>query len=85
MVLMTMIARLADALPLSASVHDDTHVQAGRSMVEYQNQAKQLFKKMNSNSPVRGSVETGAYLFQFVFFSNNYSFFSKISNLNFKY
>lgn len=64
MLLMTMIARLADALPLAASVHDDTHVQAGRSMIEYQNQAKQLFRKMNTNSPIRGSVETGPYLFQ---------------------
>lgn len=64
MVLMTMIARLADALPLSASVHDDTHIQAGRSMVEYQNQAKQLFRRMNHNSPTRGSVETGPFLFQ---------------------
>lgn len=64
MVLMTMIARLSDALPLAASVNDDTHVQSGRSMVEYQNQAKQLFKRMNYNSPVRGSLETGPYLFQ---------------------
>lgn len=61
---MTMIARLADGLPLAASVHDETHIQAGKSMVEYQNQAKQLFRKMNQNTPVRGSVETGNYLFQ---------------------
>ena len=59
-----MLARLADALPLSASVLDDTHLQSGRSLVEYQNQAKQLFRRMNQNSPVRGSVETGPYLFQ---------------------
>ena len=64
MVLMTMIARLQDALPLAASVNDDAHMQSGRSMVEYQNQAKQLFRKMNQNSPIRGSVETGPYLFQ---------------------
>lgn len=64
MVLMTMIARLADALPLAASVQDETHVQSGRSMVEYQNQAKQLFRRMNTNSPSRGSIETGNYLFQ---------------------
>ncbi len=62
---MTMIARLADALPLAASVHDDSHLQSGRSMVEYQNQAKQLFRRMNTNSPVRGSVETGPYLFHY--------------------
>lgn len=64
MVLMTMIARLTDALPLAASVNDETHIQSGRSMVEYQNQAKQLFKKMNQNSPIRGTLETGPYLFQ---------------------
>ncbi len=62
MVLMTMIARISDGLPLSASVQDD--VQSGRSMVEYQNQAKQLFRRMNSNTPTRGSVETGSYFFQ---------------------
>lgn len=60
-----MIARLSDALPLSASVHDDTHLQSGRSLVEYQNQAKQLFRRMNQNSPVRGSIETGIYLFHY--------------------
>jgi vesicle transport protein SEC22 len=64
MVLMTMIARLTDALPLAASVQDETYSQAGKSMVEYQNQAKQLFRKMNHNSPTRGSVATGAYIFQ---------------------
>lgn len=60
-----MIARLADALPLTASVHEDSHIQSGRSMVEYQNQAKQLFRRMNTNSPVRGTVETGPYLFHY--------------------
>lgn len=60
-----MIARLQDALPLAASVNDDAHMQSGRSMVEYQNQAKQLFRKMNQNSPIRGSVETGPYLFHY--------------------
>ena len=60
-----MIARLADALPLAASVQDETHTQAGKSMVEYQNQAKQLFKRMNHNSPIRGSVATGPYIFHY--------------------
>jgi vesicle transport protein SEC22 len=61
---MTMIARLADALPLAASVQDDTHVNSGRSLVDYQNQAKLLFRKMSATSPARGSVETGPYIFQ---------------------
>jgi vesicle transport protein SEC22 len=64
MAFMTMIARLSDGLPLSASVQDDVHTNSGRSIVEYQNQAKQLFKRMNTNSPARGTVETGPYLFQ---------------------
>jgi vesicle transport protein SEC22 len=68
MLLMTMIARLTDALPLAASVQDDTHMTSGKSLVDYQNQAKLLFRKMNQMSPVRGSVETGPYLFQFVDF-----------------
>lgn len=72
MLLMTMIARLGDALPLAASVQDETHLQSGRTMVEYQNQAKQLFKRMNHNSPTRGSVETGEYLFQYFFYFINY-------------
>ena len=67
MVLMTMIARLADALPLAASVQDDTHnANSGRNMVDYQNQAKLLFRKMTSTSPPRGSVESGPYVFQLV-------------------
>ncbi|CAF0881793.1 unnamed protein product [Brachionus calyciflorus] len=65
MLLMTMIARLGDALPLAASVQDEIHMQSGRSLVEYQNQAKQLFKRMNQNTPSRGSVETGEYLFHY--------------------
>lgn len=66
MVLMTMIARLVDALPLAASVHDDTHTNNGQSLVDYQNQAKLLFRKMNAGSPVRGSLETGPYLFHYL-------------------
>jgi len=42
-------------------------LQTGRSLLEYQAQAKQLFRRMNSNTPTRGSLETGSYLFQFVF------------------
>ncbi len=73
-----MIARLADALPLAASVQDDTHnANSGRNMVDYQNQAKSLFRKMTSTSPARGSVESGPYVFQWVFSR-------KITRLNFQ-
>jgi len=63
MVLMTMIARIADGLPLAASMQEEE--QTGRSLLEYQSQAKQLFRKMNVNSPNRGSLETGPYLFHY--------------------
>ncbi|KAG1653696.1 Vesicle-trafficking protein SEC22b-B [Nymphon striatum] len=64
MVLMTMIARVADGLPLAASVQDDE--QSGRNMVDYQNQAKMLFKKLNTQSIPRSSIETGPYLFHYI-------------------
>lgn len=63
MVLMTVIARIADALPLAASMQED---QGGPSLHEYQSQAKQLFRKMNSSSPSKGSLETGPYLFHYL-------------------
>lgn len=65
MVLMTMIARVADGLPLAASVQEDE--QAGRSMMEFQNQAKQLFRKISSDPqpPTRCSLESGPYIFHY--------------------
>lgn len=75
MLIMTMIARLPDALPLAASASDDNQTM-GKSLVDYQNQAKLLFRKMNASSPIRGSVETGAYIFQFVL-NRFYKFFSR--------
>ena len=38
--------------------------QSGRSLLEYQNQAKMLFKKLTPNSPEKCSIETGPYIFQ---------------------
>lgn len=38
--------------------------QIGRSVLEYQNQAKMLFKKLNAQSPPQMTIETGPYLFQ---------------------
>uniref|UniRef100_A0A8C8A3K0 SEC22 homolog B, vesicle trafficking protein b n=1 Tax=Oryzias sinensis TaxID=183150 RepID=A0A8C8A3K0_9TELE len=51
MVLLTMIARLADGLPLAASMQEDE--QLGRDLQQYQSQAKQLFRKLNEQSPSR--------------------------------
>ncbi|KAH3794744.1 vesicle-trafficking protein SEC22b-like [Dreissena polymorpha] len=65
MVLMTMIARVADGLPLAASVQEDE--QAGRGLMEYQNQAKQLFRKISADpqAPARCSIESGPYIFHY--------------------
>ncbi|XP_013787129.1 vesicle-trafficking protein SEC22b-like [Limulus polyphemus] len=63
MVLMTMIARLVDGLPLAASVQEDE--QSGRNTLEYQNQAKMLFRKLNTQSPPFCSIETGPYMFHY--------------------
>uniref|UniRef100_A0A3B4TQ73 SEC22 homolog B, vesicle trafficking protein b n=1 Tax=Seriola dumerili TaxID=41447 RepID=A0A3B4TQ73_SERDU len=55
MVLLTMIARLADGLPLAASMQEDE--QLGRDLQQYQSQAKQLFRKLNEQSPTRCTLE----------------------------
>jgi len=62
MVLMTMIARVGDGLPLVASMQNDDD---GRSLVEYQSQAKQIFRKLNQNSPDRCTIETGRLMFHY--------------------
>lgn len=63
MFLLTMIARVGDGLILSASMQDDE--QSERSTLEYQNQAKQLFRKLSYQSPERLSIETGQYFFHY--------------------
>lgn len=62
MIIMTMIARISDGLPLAASVQEDEQV--GRGIPTYQSQAKQLFKKLDPGSPAQMSLETGPYYFQ---------------------
>ncbi|RWS07301.1 vesicle-trafficking protein SEC22b-like protein [Dinothrombium tinctorium] len=62
--LMTMIARVSDGLPLAASVQDNE--QMGRSVIEYQNQAKMLFRKLTFDSPPQMTIETGPYLFHYL-------------------
>ncbi|XP_039269379.2 vesicle-trafficking protein SEC22b-like [Styela clava] len=64
MVLMTMIARVADGLALAASIQEDEQV--GRSLTEYQNQAKLLFRKLNQQSPDRCTIETPPMLFHYL-------------------
>ncbi|XP_055380385.1 vesicle-trafficking protein SEC22b [Condylostylus longicornis] len=64
MALLTMIARVIDGLPLVGTMQDDENT--GRSILEYQNQAKLLFRKLSSHSPSRCSIETGPYLFHYL-------------------
>ncbi|XP_057663646.1 vesicle-trafficking protein SEC22b-B [Diorhabda carinulata] len=64
MVLMTMIARVADGLPLAATMQEDE--QSGRSILDYQNQAKMLFRKLGPQSPTRCTIETGPYFFHYL-------------------
>ncbi|XP_076183340.1 vesicle-trafficking protein SEC22 [Ptiloglossa arizonensis] len=64
MVLLTMIARIADGLPLAATMQEDEQI--GRSILEYQNQAKMLFRKLGPQSPTSCTIETGPYLFHYL-------------------
>ncbi|CAH1984205.1 unnamed protein product [Acanthoscelides obtectus] len=64
MVMMTMIARVVDGLPLAATMQEDE--QSGRNILDYQNQAKMLFRKFGPQSPPRCSIETGPYLFHYL-------------------
>merc|ERR1712088_554392 len=64
MILMTMIARVADGLPLTASIQEDE--QLGKNIVDYQNQAKRLFKTLTATSPIKCSIESGPYLFHYI-------------------
>ncbi|XP_059619852.1 vesicle-trafficking protein SEC22b-B [Phlebotomus argentipes] len=61
---MTMIARVVDGLPLVGTMQEDE--QSGRSVLEYQNQAKMLFRKLGPHSPARCTIETGPYLFHYL-------------------
>ncbi|XP_055695028.1 vesicle-trafficking protein SEC22b-B [Lutzomyia longipalpis] len=61
---MTMIARVIDGLPLVGTMQEDE--QSGRSVLEYQNQAKMLFRKLGPHSPSRCTIETGPYLFHYL-------------------
>jgi len=63
MVLMTMIGRVADGLPLAASVHNDIRDESGRSGTEYQNQAKNILRRLTPGSPSKASIETDPYIF----------------------
>ncbi|XP_026231039.1 vesicle-trafficking protein SEC22b-A [Anabas testudineus] len=64
MILLTTIARVADGLPLAASIQEDE--QSGRDLQSYQTQAKQLFRKLNAQSPDRCTLEAGVMTFHYL-------------------
>ncbi|CAN9503171.1 unnamed protein product [Ophioblennius macclurei] len=64
MILMTMIARVADGLPLAASIQEDE--QSGRDLQQYQTQAKQLCRRLNAQSPERCTLEAGQLNFHYL-------------------
>ncbi|XP_034559477.1 vesicle-trafficking protein SEC22b-A [Notolabrus celidotus] len=64
MITLTMIARVADGLPLAASIQEDE--QSGRDLQQYQSQAKQLFRRLNAQSPDRCTLEAGEMNFHYV-------------------
>ncbi|XP_031595883.2 vesicle-trafficking protein SEC22b-like [Oreochromis aureus] len=57
MILLTMVARVADGLPLAASVQEDE--QSERDLQQYQSQAKQLCRKLDAQSPECCTLEAG--------------------------
>lgn len=68
-----MMNRLVERIFLARKSSDMIHIitlflssellQSGKSVLEYQSQAKLLFRKLGPSSP-RCSIETGPYLFQ---------------------
>jgi len=63
MVLLTMIARVTDGLPLATSIEGDE--QHDQSMTKYTTQAKLLFRKLQQDSPKKCTLESGPYVFHY--------------------
>ncbi|KAK9538948.1 hypothetical protein VZT92_004087 [Zoarces viviparus] len=61
---LTIITRLTDGLPLTASIQEDE--QSGRDLQHYQSQAKQLCRKLNAQSPDRCTLEAGDMNFHYL-------------------
>ncbi|TNN69888.1 Vesicle-trafficking protein SEC22b [Liparis tanakae] len=61
---LTIITRLTDGLPLAASIQEDE--KTGRDLQHYQNQAKQLCRKLNAQSPDRCTLEAGDMNFHYL-------------------
>lgn len=63
MVLLTFVARVADGLLLVASMEHMTDNQ--ETLDVYKSQAKQIFKKLNTRSVAKCSIESGPYTFHY--------------------
>ena len=55
---------MADGLPLAASVQDDE--EHGKNLMQYQSQAKQIFKRLSPSSPNRCTIDSGPYYFHYI-------------------
>lgn len=64
MILLTMLARVVDGLPLAAFIQEDEQFE--RDLQQYQSQAKQLFRKLTTQSPERCTLEAGNLNFHYV-------------------
>ncbi|TPX33777.1 hypothetical protein SmJEL517_g03417 [Synchytrium microbalum] len=62
MVKSTIIARVADGLPLAASMDDEET----DDLFEYKQQAKDIFKRLSTDSDTRCSIESGPYVFNYL-------------------
>jgi len=63
MVKTVIISRVADGLPLAASMDDEE----SEDLTEYKNQAKSIFKKLSkAGTEQRCSIETGQYFFHYL-------------------
>ena len=65
MVLMVMVGRLFDGLPLTASIQESEN-QLGRDFVAYQNQAKRIIKALSDRSSKKCSIESEQYYFHYI-------------------
>lgn len=64
MVYLTMIGRSDDGLLLCASIPNDGEFKG--NSIDYQNQAKHLFKTLRHDSAPRLTIETGPYQFHYI-------------------
>ncbi len=62
MVKSTIIARVADGLPLAASMDDEE----AEDLADYKSQAKLIFKRLTPQSDPKCSIETGPYVFHYL-------------------